>query len=148
MNNKYKYIKSPPKFPGKTYQNNYCYEHHYIFWKHNNQVPKNGECIHHIDGDPENNDINNLELLSNEDHGLIHGNDQKPILANWVYLECPICKKRFFRLRRQTHLVKKKHRATFCSRKCSGKYKTYLETNITNNVIAEFKYHSPNSQKL
>jgi len=52
---------------------NYIYEHHYVYCLKNNltQIPK-GYCIHHKDGDTENNSIENLLLLSMSDHTKLH----------------------------------------------------------------------------
>ena len=47
--------------------------HIYIWEKHNSTVPK-GYCIHHIDHNKDNNDINNLKLMSISEHSRYHIN--------------------------------------------------------------------------
>ena len=57
---KYIMMKPPQNYPGKTYNKGYCYEHHYVYWKHTgNLVPKDF-VIHHKDRNTHNNDFNNL----------------------------------------------------------------------------------------
>jgi endogenous inhibitor of DNA gyrase (YacG/DUF329 family) len=57
--------------------------HVYIWEKNNGQVPKGYE-IHHKDGDKDNNDISNFELLPRGKHQELHGADIK---NNEVLLE-------------------------------------------------------------
>lgn len=48
---------------------------HRIVWEyHNGEIPKGFE-VHHIDGDRANNDISNLQLLTENEHHGIHMND-------------------------------------------------------------------------
>jgi hypothetical protein len=54
--------------------------HHYVWWKENGELPPvddindepTGKVMHHKDGDKLNNDIENLEILSNDDHTSLH----------------------------------------------------------------------------
>lgn len=46
--------------------------HVYIWEKEKGKVPK-GLSIHHIDGNKNNNDISNFEIMSNSDHSRLHG---------------------------------------------------------------------------
>ncbi len=50
----------------------YVFEHRYIFEKMCGEIPRN-HVIHHIDGDKENNQIENLMCLSKKDHDTLHG---------------------------------------------------------------------------
>lgn len=52
--------------------NGYVYEHLYVYEKAHNIIVPNGYCIHHIDGNKENNIISNLVMLSLADHVKIH----------------------------------------------------------------------------
>lgn len=46
--------------------------HRYVWEKHNGEIP-NGYEVHHIDRDKDNNDIENLQLLSKKEHMMLHG---------------------------------------------------------------------------
>ena len=46
--------------------------HRYVWEKHNGAIPK-GYHVHHIDHDKANNDISNLQLLSQGEHERLHG---------------------------------------------------------------------------
>lgn len=54
----------------------YCYGltslHRYIWEYHNGKIPKN-MVIHHKDFNKENNDISNLQLMTEFDHKSLHG---------------------------------------------------------------------------
>jgi hypothetical protein len=43
--------------------NGWVLEHRYIWWKHNNRKIPEDKDIHHINGDPSDNRIENLELV-------------------------------------------------------------------------------------
>ena len=80
-------------------------------------LPK--EQVHHKDGNKQNNDITNLELLSISDHTKIHNPKLEDIEA-----VCKLCNETFkvkgnlFRLR----LKRNKSGFIFCSRSCSSKF--------------------------
>lgn len=47
----------------------YVYEHYVNWWLVNPENPvKNYECLHHVDGDPTNNDISNIQKVLKKDH--------------------------------------------------------------------------------
>lgn len=52
--------------------------HIYVWEKYNGEIPK-GYDIHHIDGNRENNDINNLQMLLEKEHHQIHCNQPERI---------------------------------------------------------------------
>lgn len=52
--------------------------HRYVWEKYNGKIPK-GYHVHHIDHNPDNNDIANLQLLSSQEHLSMHGNDESNI---------------------------------------------------------------------
>lgn len=52
---------------------NCVYEHDLVMEKHIGRFLDDGEVVHHIDGNKENNDISNLMLLTNSEHGKLHG---------------------------------------------------------------------------
>ena len=58
-------------------------EHRLIWIKYNGEIPKRF-IIHHIDGDKLNNDIHNLQLLTNSEHIKIHDlNRERNELGQW-----------------------------------------------------------------
>lgn len=51
--------------------------HHYVWWKNKGELPPTDEYthLHHVDGDKDNNNIENLELISNSEHLKKHWED-------------------------------------------------------------------------
>ena len=70
------------------------------------------ENVHHIDGNKENNDLDNLMILTNENHIKIHMNENG---KSKVIKNCIICGKEF------ECFNKKKKQKKFCSPECSQK---------------------------
>lgn len=73
----YKTVFKPDWYKGDT-KDSRIYEHTYVFCKENNMscVPK-GHIIHHIDGDIDNNDISNLQMLTVSEHVKLHWRQRK-----------------------------------------------------------------------
>ena len=64
-----------PEFPGYKKKGKYVPLHNYVYWENTGLVPKKGKtAIHHIDGDRNNNEFENLNLISVSDHCKIHNN--------------------------------------------------------------------------
>lgn len=55
-----------PDHPGKKVRKNYVYEHRYVMEKYLGRSLNKGEEIHHIDGDRQNNNIDNLILFESK----------------------------------------------------------------------------------
>lgn len=58
------------------YSKPYCgsiLQHIKMVEEHLGRTLKKGECVHHIDGDKLNNDINNLDVMSKDEHNKCHG---------------------------------------------------------------------------
>lgn len=51
-------------------------EHRYVWEKHNGKIPED-YFIHHINGDKQDNRIENLMCVSRKEHGKIHANINK-----------------------------------------------------------------------
>ena len=102
------------------------------------KIPDGSE-IHHIDGNKHNNHINNLKLLTEDEHKRLHGNEN---LSTIVELKCAYCEKLFFRYKNDTHLSKGT-KASFCNRKCGGYFQGLSEKEKTKrmseNVVRIFK---------
>lgn len=75
---------------------------------------REGEVVHHIDGNVENNDPSNLEVMSNIDHSKLH----KPIIYN---VTCSLCSKVF------KPESNKQIASRFCSQLCWHKYNQSFE---------------------
>jgi hypothetical protein len=75
------------------------------------------ECVHHIDGVRHNNEISNLELMTNEDHGRLHQLGKKDA-SKWTTKVCLTCGTtfdvRFNALKYREH--------NFCSMACRKEY--------------------------
>lgn len=85
------------------------YEHRYIVELYIQRPLSNEECVHHINGDKQDNSIENLMIVSNHEHALLHslgnkGNSKKII-------ECKVCGNTFSGY---------KHKSKYCSLKCLG----------------------------
>lgn len=118
-NGEYILVVAPKDYPGKKYRGRYCYEHILVYWQNTGELPKDGEIIHHIDGNKHNNIFSNLRKMSTEEHTMKHAEGKKRTM---VRLRCPVCGILFTREKRQTHLGGKPSSVTCCCRKCSGRY--------------------------
>lgn len=136
-NKNYIAIKAPSDYPGKKYNDLYCYEHQYIAFLKYGRLPTKKELIHHKDGNSKNNIPENLEYISKGNHAHNHGIKKG---KNLVIVCCPVCKKIFIKQKRKTHLVRK-NRTTCCSRSCSAvisNMKEIRDEMIGLNIIYEF----------
>ena len=79
---------------------------HRAVWSYYNGEILQGYVLHHVDNNPANNSIENLQALTNIEHIKLH-NTKIPLLKN-----CPICGKEF---------TPKNNHQTYCSHSCSAK---------------------------
>jgi len=100
-----------PDWPTAMTCNGYVgwvYEHRYVVENHLKRSLTTDEHVHHLNGDTLCNDIQNLIVLSNEDHTKLH---------NWLdgnqklHKHCEYCNKRFLPPKQDTK---------YCSAKCFG----------------------------
>lgn len=137
-NGDYVLIVAPKDYPGKLYRGKYCYEHHYVYWKHFNILINDNTIIHHKDENKQNNNICNLELRDRIKH-IKHHNFMKK--SRLVMLKCPNCEKIFIKERRNTFIVKGGSFSA-CSRECVGLFRglddIVKQERINKNIINEF----------
>ena len=98
-----------------------------------NKKLEENETIDHIDKNPLNNNINNLQILKREEHAKLDAKRRKSLFSN-----CDWCGKYFQLTRNQ---LRKDTSGVFCSRSCSGKYGTEIQHNglIKNDNKKEIK---------
>lgn len=85
------------------------------------------EVVHHINGNPLDNDISNLQVLTKSEHAKLH---------NTVYHDkeviCDVCGKSFIWTAERQSLYQRdfnrnKNRIITCSRSCSSLYSRYIQ---------------------
>lgn len=133
---------------GHPYATKYGYVlmHRVVMENHLGRLLDASEIVHHKDGNKFNNNVNNLEVMTNEDHVKHH---RKDALRTVVDLKCPWCGAVFTRQKCKTHLTKpSKLGCTCCSARCRGKLSAEiqyhglthkLETAISGNVLTARK---------
>lgn len=113
-----------PEHPFAT-DNGYVLEHRVLMENKLDRMLYEGEVVHHKNECSTDNDIDNLEVMTNEEHRRLHG--IKRGVAK-VRLKCPECECEFVRERRQTHLSKDSSLgATFCSPSCRGSFSRRIQ---------------------
>ena len=137
-----------PNHPYAT-KNGYVLLHRIIMENHLGRVLNTNEVVHHIDGNKKNNSIDNLQVLTKENHTKLH---QICIGREYVDLKCPWCNKVFSVPRNKTYLQKpSKLNCTCCSKSCRSKlYRAIqlhglthkLENAISENLLAEYKKYT------
>ena len=105
----------------------------YVMEKYLGRKLKDNEQVHHKDGNPLNNDIDNLEVLTFEEHLNVHADENRKYYDK--IMVCPWCKKEFIWTAKQQsyfHRNKNKNRSTkpFCSKSCAGKYGREIQLNL------------------
>ena len=117
-NDGYVYAKVP-EHPNATV-NGYVLMHRVVMENQIGRLLTNDEVVHHIDGNKSNNDISNLQLLTNAEHAKLHA-DRHP--RKMVLLKCPQCGKEFEITKNESFLQKNnKYPCTCCSNTCRGKF--------------------------
>jgi hypothetical protein len=90
------------------------------------------EVVHHRDGDPSNNSIENLEVKGRIKHLQDHARDDRP--PEMIEITCIGCGKTKQKLARQVrHNSKQGKIGPFCNKSCSGKWSRKLQ--ISNGKI-------------
>jgi len=97
----------------------------YIMEKHLHRYLDNSETVHHIDGNPCNNNLNNLIILDRKFHASLEAKRLKS--ESFI---CPICNTSFsIEGSRLHHYIGKRKAGPFCSRVCVGKYGAFVQNN-------------------
>jgi len=137
-NGDYLLVVAPEEYPYKKYRDKYCYEHRLVYWLNFGEIPEDYE-IHHKDENKHNNNIDNLELMSGEEHRRKHYSKKGRTV---VLLKCPVCQL-IFKKNISDTFMSKKGTYSCCSRSCSGTFSNYKEDKkkkgIKENVIEIYK---------
>lgn len=139
-------IQAPPGYEGPKYiGGRYVSQSRFLMEQRLGRVLAPDEVVHHKNGDPLDDCIENLELCSRSKHSREH---TKARGRSMVHLRCPTCGSEFHRRRLHTHLVKSSA-LSFCSLSCSSTYytkrKTPTKEDMIANVIAEYKLFPNNT---
>lgn len=139
----YAYVPEHPKCT----KNGYVLMHRIIMENHLGRVLNTNEVVHHKNGNKKDNDISNLELLTNEEHSKLHGNLHG---RKYVKLKCPFCGK-IFDIPKNHSFLQRKTKCTFCSKSCSAKFyreeqlhglTIRMKNAISENLLSEYiKYN-------
>lgn len=96
------------------------------------------EEVHHIDGNPLNNNIDNLEVLTKSEHLKIHASENRKYYDKTMI--CPVCGKeflwtseqqqRFNSNRTRKERVNKNTTFPFCSKSCAGLYGRQIQKEL------------------
>ena len=107
----------------------------YLMEVHLDRYLTENETVDHIDGNPLNNNINNLRVLDRREHC------KNDVYRNVdVTVNCTYCGKEFTIPGNKIHNRNRKDRhqsGYFCSRQCSGKYGSEIQNHKRTHVVTE-----------
>ncbi len=111
-----------PDHPNRT-KSNYVLHHRVVMENHLGRLLTEDEVVHHLNEDKKDNRIENLEVMTKEEHGRHHGQTGR---QNSI-LQCAYCHKVFMRFTNRVYDNKTGH---YCSRSCNGKANNTLNSQI------------------
>lgn len=111
----YMYCRTIPEHPKRNSKGLYPL-HRVLMENKLGRILDKNEVVHHKDEDKNNNDINNLEVVSRSKHSCMHA----PIIEN-IKLKCFYCEEYFYLKPHLARLRLKRSDKPCCSRSCSGK---------------------------
>ena len=121
----------------------------YIMEKHLGRYLEKDEQVDHIDGNPSNNDISNLQILKFKEHQKLDA-----LRNEDIEVSCTYCEKKFIISGNKINDRNRKDRhqsGYFCSRTCSGKYGREIQMNLRNHIkidkVQPSKYKVKSAQK-
>lgn len=89
------------------------------------------EQVDHIDDDKQNDDVSNLQILTNIENVSKECKHRKQSIGTlMVRLKCPVCGREFIRRKGLTHLTKNRGNVTTCSRNCRSKFVSMISRNL------------------
>lgn len=91
-------------------------EHRFVMECALNRQLSGNEVVHHLNGDKQDNRIENLQLISRKEHSSLH---VRRVEDTIIHLTCSICKKKFTRKKNSVNRSRKRGISkAYCSRKC------------------------------
>ena len=107
----------------------------YLLEKHLGRYLERDEQIDHIDEDPLNNELNNLQILKFKQHQKLDVKRNRDIVVN-----CTYCGKEFIIPGNKVYArnrIDRHQSGYFCSRACSGKYGREIQLGLRTHTIKE-----------
>lgn len=93
--------------------------HREVMEKHLGRKLAKKEVVHHKDGDPTNNNVSNLEVMSSSDHARLHSLERP---RAFVTLRCLQCGCVFSReANKESHNRKQGKKGPYCGKSCAGR---------------------------
>jgi len=124
-------VKVPVHYPtGKPYD----YEHRALWWYHHGELPPSGWHIHHINGDPSDNRMENLQCIHASQHVKMKGHvaDLEP--AAEEELTCCHCNKKFIKIGHTlTNRRNLGQNHFFCTKSCQVTYQNQFKKGKSTN---------------